>query len=294
MANLSGRVALVAGASRGAGRGIALALGEAGATVYVSGRTVRGGPPPMDGAAGTIEDTAAEVTARGGVGIPVQTDHTSEADVVALFERIAADHGRLHVLANAVWGGHDGVRSGEEWMASMGVPFWDKTAAEWQHMMMAGPYAYWLTTCHALRMMTKVKTGLVVGVTDFVVAGANPDEYGGGGQLMAELAHTTINRLMKCMSVEAKPKRIAVITLMPGFMRTERVQLFLPTDKLKKMFRYDLSETPEYLGRAVAALAADRNALAKTGTIQFVADLATEYGFTDADGKVVPRFAPFG
>lgn len=292
MAKLKGRVALVAGASRGAGRGIAVALGEAGATVYVTGRSVRGGPPPAGGAPGTIDDTAAEVTARGGVGIAVPTDHTREADVVALFERIATEHGRLHVLANAVWGGHDEVTSVDEWMPSMGVPFWDKPAAEWQHMMMAGPYAYWLTTCRALRLMAKAKSGLVVGVTDFFVEGANPDDY--GGQLMSELAHTTINRLMKCMSAEAKPKRVAVITLMPGFMRTERVQTFLTTDKLKKMFRYDLSETPEYLGRAVAALAADPKALAKTGTIQFVADLAQHYGFTDADGKAVPRFAPFG
>jgi NAD(P)-dependent dehydrogenase (short-subunit alcohol dehydrogenase family) len=112
------------------------------------------------------------------------------------------------------------------------------------------------------------------------------------GQLVWDLAHHCINRLMLGLSAEAKPHHIAVVTLMPGFMRTENVLRVLATPEQKKMFRLDLSETPEYLGRAVAALAADENVAEKSGKIHFVADLAREYGFTDVDGRTIPRFDP--
>lgn len=291
MRTLQDRIAVVAGASRGAGRGIALALGEAGATVYVVGRTTRGGTPPADGAPGTIDDTADDVTRRGGVGIPVRADCTREADVAALFDRVAADHGRLDVLANAVWGAADLGQSTDEWLATIGRPFWEQPTSVWDHMMTAGPYAYFLTSAYAARLMARARRGLIVGVTDGLVEGVNPDDY--NGQLVWDLAHTCINRMMKGMSVECGKQAIAVVTLMPGFMRTERVQMHMTTEKLKRMFRYDLSETPEYLGRAVAALTADRDVMAKTGRVHFVADLAKEYGFTDVDGRTIPRFAPF-
>ncbi len=176
MKPLEGKVAVVAGASRGAGRGIALALGEAGATVYVAGRTVRGGTQPSDGAPGTIEDTAEELTARGGCGIAVRADCTQLADVAALIDRVQNEQGKLDVLANAVWGGADAFSSVEDWRESWKRPFWE--------------------------------------------------------------------------------------------------QPFEKTEELKKMFRLDLSESVEYIGRAVAALSADSDVLEKTGKIHFVADLA--------------------
>ncbi len=292
MKPLGGKVAVVAGASRGAGRGIALALGESGATVYVAGRTVRGGPRPPDGAPGTIEDTAEELTARGGCGIAVRTDCTEVADVAALFDRVQKEHGKLDVLANAVWGGADAFSSVEDWQESWKLPFWEQPFDQWRQMIVAGPIAYFLTSCRAARLMAAAGAGLIVGVTDGIIDGVPPDQY--QGQLMWDLGHHCINRLMVGMAAEGKPHRIAVVTLMPGFMRTERVMMNLKTEELKKMFRLDLSESVEYIGRAVAALAADPNILEKTAKIHFVADLAREYGLTDVDGKAIPRFRPFG
>jgi NAD(P)-dependent dehydrogenase (short-subunit alcohol dehydrogenase family) len=290
MQPLAGKVAVVAGASRGAGRGIARALGTAGATVYVVGRTVRGGPRPPDGAPGTIEETAEEVTARGGVGIPVPADCTNESQVAAVFERVAREQGKLDVLANAVWGVADGCPSFEDWQAAWSRPFWEQPLRQWSDMMNAGPYAYFLTGYHAARLMVPAGKGLIAGVTDGVVEGST-GEY--GGQLVWDLAHQCINRLLLGMSVETKAHNVAVVTLMPGFMQTERVLMNVKTDELKKMFRFDKSESTEYLGRAVAALAADPQVIEKTGKIHFVADLAREYGFTDVDGRYVPRFNLF-
>jgi NAD(P)-dependent dehydrogenase (short-subunit alcohol dehydrogenase family) len=295
-APLSSTIAVVTGASRGAGRGIALGLGEAGATVYCVGRTRRGGAAPIDGAPGSIDDTADEVTRRGGRGIAAPADATDDAQLAAVFTGIEAEHGRLDVLANAVWGGHDAHASFDAQMAAMGQPFWTGAARQWQLTMGAGPHAYLLASAHAARLMAARKRGLIVGVTDFVFGDPAEAPTGGymRGMLFSDLAHHCINRLMLALSEELKPSTVAVVTLMPGFMRTERVARAMTTDKLKKMFRYDLSESVLYVGRAVAALAADRHALAKSGRIHYVADLAAEYGFTDEDGTRHPRFAPFG
>jgi NAD(P)-dependent dehydrogenase (short-subunit alcohol dehydrogenase family) len=289
---LRGRVAVVTGASRGAGRGIALALGDAGATVYVVGRTRRDGPKPADGAEGTIEQTAEEVTARGGVGIPVAADCTLEPQVAAVFERVRLEQGRLDILANAVWGAADSYKTMEEWMGSMSRPFWQQPPRLWQDMISAGPYAYYLASCHAAPLIAATGKGLIVGVTDGVIDGIADGEY--GGQLVWDLSHRCINRMLMGMSVEARPHKIAVVTLMPGFMRTERVMMNLKTEKQKKLFGFDKSESTEYIGRAVAALGADPKVMQKTGKLFFVADLAQEYGFTDVDGKFVAKFNPFG
>jgi NAD(P)-dependent dehydrogenase (short-subunit alcohol dehydrogenase family) len=209
-----------------------------------------------------------------------------------LFGRIEREEERLDVLANAVWGGGDAYGSADDWIASMGRPFWERSADLWRHMMVAGPYAYYLASAHAARLMAAHGGGLIVSVTDGLVEGASGDEY--QGQLMWDVAHRCIDRMMAGMSEECRKHGIAVVTLMPGFMQTERVVRLLTTDALRKQFRFDLSESTEYVGRAVAALAADRNVMRQSGRVHFVADLAEEYGFTDIDGRRVPRFAPFG
>jgi NAD(P)-dependent dehydrogenase (short-subunit alcohol dehydrogenase family) len=283
---LEGKVAVVTGSSRGGGRGIALALGDAGATVYVTGRTTRGGPRPVDGAAGTVDDTADEVTARGGRGIPVRVDLTSEGEVARLFDRVDREQGRLDLLANAVWGGNERVD-----MEAWSQPFWEQPASQWHSTMTAGPYAYLLASREAARRMAAARRGLIVHLTDGVMQdGSRP--Y--AGQICWDLAHECVARMVLGMSQDLKERGVAVLALMPGFMRTERVLMHMTSEELKKMTRFDLSESPEYLGRAVAALAADPQAIRKTGTIAFVADLAREYGFTDVDGRQPPRFNPNG
>jgi NAD(P)-dependent dehydrogenase (short-subunit alcohol dehydrogenase family) len=278
---LNGKVAVVAGASRGAGRGIALALGDAGATVYVTGRTTRGGPKPIDGALGTVEDTAEEVTSRGGQGIAVPTDCTNPAEVSSLFERVQGEQSRLDVMACSIF---DGLNFMQGW----GKPFWEQPDSDWREGI-AGATALYLTARHATAMMAKQKSGLIVGITDMVMDDKEPRGY--CGHMMQDIGHETIDRLMFNMSHELKKHRVAVCTLMPGFMRTERVLMHLKTEVLKKQFGFERSESTEFLGRAVAALAADpKGALARSGKISFVADIAQQYGFTDIDGRVVPRF----
>jgi len=279
MKTLEGKVAIAAGASRGAGRGIALALGEAGATVYVAARTSKRGPKPPDNAPGTIEETAAEVTARGGQGIAVRADLSAEEQVAALFRRVEKDQGRLDVLANSVWSAN--------FMPVWSKRFWDLSATLWQETLQTVS-AYWHTSVHAARLMGKQRHGLIVYVTDNL----RPDASGYRGQILHDLGHECLNRLVIGLSRETKKSKIAVVGLNSGFMRTERVLMHMTTEARKKQFRFDLSESPEYIGRAVAALAADRNAMRKTGQLLWAANLAKEYGFTDIDGRYIPLFDP--
>jgi NAD(P)-dependent dehydrogenase (short-subunit alcohol dehydrogenase family) len=279
MKPLKAKIAVVAGSSRGAGRGIALALGDAGATVYVAARTSRKGPKPADRVPGTVEDTAEEVSARGGKGIPVCADLSDEKQVGALFRRVQKDHGRLDLLANSAWSAN--------FMAVWSKPFWELGPAIWRETMDTMS-VYWLTSVHAARIMTKHRRGLIIHVTDNL----HPDPSAHRGQILHDLAHEFINRLVMNLSLAAKKSKIAVVGLNPGFMRTERVLMHMNSEARKKQFRFDLSETPEYIGRAAAALAADPKALKKTGQLLWACDLAKEYGFTDVDGRYIPRFDP--
>jgi NAD(P)-dependent dehydrogenase (short-subunit alcohol dehydrogenase family) len=230
--------------------------------------------------------------------VAAQADCTDDRQVAALFDRIAKEHGRIDVLANAVWGAADALGESvtmDNWMSLWSTPFWEQPTTAWQHMMDGGPRAYFLMSTHAIRNMVKQGRGLIVGVTDLYFEpppGKKPPDPIGHGQLLWTLSHLCINLLMQGIAGEAKKKKIAALTLMPGFMRTERVVRVMTDDKIKKQFRFDLSESTEFIGRAVAALAADSRVMSKSGRVHFVADLAREYGFTDVDGRQVPKFNP--
>lgn len=291
MNSLTGQVVLAVGASRGAGRGIALSCGDAGATVYVAARSAKGGPKPRDSAPGTVEDTAEQVTARGGVGIPVCADMSDDGQVSALFRRIAKEHGRLDVLANAAWG--------PEVIPEWSKPFWELSDHLWPETL-STIGACWLSSVHAARVMTKARRGLIIHVTDNYevpgddVSSGRPasDPSAWRGQALHDLGHESINRLIFAMSKSTAKFNIAVVGLNPGFMRTERVLMHMANDQMKHQFRFDLSESVEYLGRAVVALAGAKNLKEKNGKYLWVCDLAREYGFTDIDGRYIPKFDP--
>lgn len=262
---LQGKVAIVAGGSRGAGAGVARALGSAGATVYVSGRTVRGGPPPRDGAAGTVEDTAEEVTRRGGVGIAAACDHTVDAQVATLFERVQQEQGRLDLLVNAVWGGNELPSLQADW----GRPFWEQDeppAGGWDAMFTTGVRPALIAAHHASRVMAAQKGGLIVNVS-FAYPSPAPSPY--IGHLLYDLSKVALCRLAFGLSEELRPHGVAALALSPGHMRTERVLRHFDTDEQSWRSVPELagSETPEYLGRAVAALAADPDVLRRSGQV---------------------------
>jgi NAD(P)-dependent dehydrogenase (short-subunit alcohol dehydrogenase family) len=286
--DLRGRVAMVAGASRGAGRGIALALGECGATVYVTGRTFRGGPVPPDGAPGTIEETADEVNARGGRGIPVAVDFTREPDVAALFERVEREAGRLDILANAVFGW-----SAESFEAFLHPErkrkmFWEQNSTSWKESVEGGPYAHLLGAVHGARMMAKHGGGLIVSITEPIL-GFGPKTL---DWALIELGHRGINEMASAMKSDLAKIGVTIVALAPGFMRTERVLMHMSgrREKHKKASGFHLSETPEYTGRAIAKMCADKKIARHSGKLVFVGDLAKTYKFKDADGKFVANF----
>jgi NAD(P)-dependent dehydrogenase (short-subunit alcohol dehydrogenase family) len=283
---LNGKIAVVAGASRGCGRGIALALGDAGATVLVTGRTTRDGVKPADGAPGTIEDTADDVTRRGGQGIPVQVDHTDAARVEELFTRIRREHGRVDILACAVWGGNE-LYLDPVWKQ----PFWKQPARMWNQYMGAGPQAFWIAAQAASSLMAERGAGLIVAVSEPTI-GAPPVSGSVQWDLFWHLPHYSLNRLVGVLASDARAAGIAIVGLLPGFMKTERVEMHMrdADEEARKEYRYDLAESTEYSGRAVVALAGDPNVLEKAGKLVFVADAAKEYGFTDIDGKYVDNF----
>jgi NAD(P)-dependent dehydrogenase (short-subunit alcohol dehydrogenase family) len=279
MQTLKGKIAVVAGASRGAGRGIALALGDAGATVYVVARTSREGPKPTDNAPGTVEETAEELTARGGRGIPVRADLGNDDEAAALFERIEQEQGRLDVMANSAWA--------PDCMAVWSKRFWELSPAMWRATLETVSVC-WFTSVYAARIMSRQSHGLIVHVTDNL----HPNTSAHRGHILHDLGHECLNRLVMSLSMEMKKSQVAVVGLNPGFMRTERVLMYMTSEERKKQFRFDLSESPEYIGRAVAALAADASVFQKNGKLLWVADLAKEYGFTDVDGRYIPLFDP--
>ena len=281
MRRLTDSVALVTGASRGAGCAIAIELGTAGATVYVTGRSVRGGPT-TDKVPGTVDDTAQAVSERGGRGIAVRCDHTVDADVEALFERIRSDHGRLDVLVNNVWGGYEHPDCRPLPM----VPFWEQPLEQWGRMFDAGVRAHLTASRLAVPLMLAQRRGLIVSTT------ANLEPLGYLPNVFYDLSKHAVHRLVWAIAHELREHQIASLAVAPGFMRTERiVEAFRRAGAEAALDGPGgPKETPVYLARAVVALAADDRVLEKSGQILEVGALARQYGFTDADGS---QPAPF-
>jgi NAD(P)-dependent dehydrogenase (short-subunit alcohol dehydrogenase family) len=281
MTQLDNVVALVTGASRGAGRGIALELGAAGATVYVTGRSV-GGAPTTDNVPGTIDDTAREVTERGGRGIAVRCDHTIDADVESLFDRIRKEHGRLDLLVNNVWGGYENSACRPLPL----VPFWDQPLRQWNAMFTAGVRAHLVASRLAVPLMLPQRRGLIVSTT------ANLEALPYLRNLFYDLAKNAVARMAWAMAQELREDGIASLAVAPGFMRTERI-----VEAFRRAGVPDAvngpggpKETTAYLGRAIVALASDTRVIDKSGQLVEVGALAREYGFTDVDGTQPPPF----
>jgi NAD(P)-dependent dehydrogenase (short-subunit alcohol dehydrogenase family) len=283
-------VAVVTGASRGAGRGIAIELGAAGATVYVTGRSTRTQPADtygdilalsgLDAVPGSIDATAEELTQAGGRGIAVRCDHTREDEVAALFAQVQRDEGRIDLLVNNAWGGHETFNGVFE------APFWEHSLAQWDSMFDRGVRNHLLSSRFAAPIMVAQGRGLIVTTTFW-----DRDRYL-RGNLFYDLAKAAMNRLAFGMAQELRPHGVASLAVSPGWMRTEFVLTGHKTDEAHWTERPALArtESPRYLGRAVAALAGDPKVLDKSGAVHRVADLAREYGFTDTDGRQVEAF----
>jgi NAD(P)-dependent dehydrogenase (short-subunit alcohol dehydrogenase family) len=281
MKPLTGKVAVVAGATRGAGRGIARMLGEAGATVYCTGRgaarTPSGGRHA--GRPETVEETAEMVTAAGGTGIPVRVDHAVEGEVEALYARVKAEQGRLDVQVNVLGSPH-----------VMGfTPFWESKLEDDLPGLEGYVWPHLITCRHAVPLMIEGKSGLIVTVQE-------SHTLGYGGSIFYDMGPLVLKRLMYDLAEELAPHGVAAVAIAPGFMRTEEVLATMKateenwrevvrTSKEAQGWGFAGSETPCFVGRAIAALAADPRVMRKSGAILNSWGLSEEYGFTDINGE---------
>ena len=253
MVNLNGKVALVAGASRGVGRGVAVELAAAGATVYATGRTI-----------------SAEAFGANARVVPLRCDHTRDGEVEAVFGRIRGERGRLDVLVNSVWGGYESMFEGGAF--TWPLPFWEQPLWRWDAMFAAGVRAAYVASAHAARAMVGQGGGLIVNVSFWAA-----QKHLGNVAYGASKAAT--DKMTSDMAHELRAHNVAVVSLYPGLVRTEKV--------MESAAFLDLSnsESPQFAGRAVAALAADPEVMGKSGRVLVAAALAEEYGFTDVDGR---------
>ncbi|WP_329416015.1 SDR family oxidoreductase [Streptomyces sp. NBC_00704] len=276
---LQGKVALVAGATRGAGRGIAVELGAAGATVYVTGRTTRERRSEYDRPE-TIEDTADLVTEAGGRGVAVPTDHLDPVRVRALVDRIAREQDRLDVLVNDIWGA--------EHLFEWDTPVWEHDLDNGLRLLRLAVETHAVTSHHALPLLLRRPGGLVVEMTDGT-AEYNRDTY--RVNLFYDLAKTSVLRMAFALAHEIGPREATAVALTPGWMRSELMLDHFGVrednwpDALDRVPHFAISETPRFVGRAVAALAADPGVARFNGRSLSSGGLAREYGFTDLDGS---------
>ncbi|MEA2330456.1 MAG: hypothetical protein QOH58_594 [Thermoleophilaceae bacterium] len=276
--DLEGKVALVAGATRGGGRGIAVALGEAGATVYATGRSTREGRSEVDRPE-TIEETAELVTAAGGEGIAVAADHLDPEQVGGLIGRIDSEHGRLDVLVNDIWGA--------EHLFEWNTPVWEHDLDRGLRLLRLAIDTHLITSHHALPLLVRNPGGLVIEVTDGTAA-YNADHY--RVSMFYDLAKTSVTRMAWAQAQELQPHGGTAVALTPGWMRSE---LMLEhhgvsesnwREATERTPHFCISESPRYVGRAVAALAGDPDVARWNGESLSSGQLAQVYGFTDLDG----------
>lgn len=286
MKPLHGKIALVAGGTRGAGRGIAIELGAAGATVYVTGRTTRGQVSEYNRPE-TIEETAELVTKAGGQGIAVQVDHLIPEQVQALANRIEQEQGRLDILVNDIWGGENLV----EW----NIPVWEHSLEKGLRMLRLAIDTHLITSHFVLPLLIKNKNGLIVEMTDGT-AEYNRDHY--RLSMYYDLVKNSINRMAWALAQEVKPHECTAVSLTPGWLRSElMLEIFKVTeenwpDAAAEEPHFIISESTRYVGRAVAALAGDPEVSRWNGQSLSSGQLAQVYGFTDVDGSQ-PNCMPY-
>jgi NAD(P)-dependent dehydrogenase (short-subunit alcohol dehydrogenase family) len=272
MSALSGKVAVVTGASRGIGKGIAIVLAEQGATVYVTGRTVTPGSYYLPG---TIGQTAAECDRRGGMGIAVQVDHANDDQVAALFEQVKREQGRLDLLVN------NAFTLSEDLIVPK--PFWDKPLSNWE-MVDVGVRSNYTAAWHAAHMMVPQKSGLIVAVSGYVGVTYTYSVVFG-------TAKSAVDRMARDMAIELKPHNVASISLWQNLTFGERALYNLernPEMKARTVTNPAIGCTVEFPGRVVAALTGDPQIMKRTGGSFINAEVAQEYGITDIDGKIIP------
>lgn len=276
---LQNKIALVAGATRGAGRGIAVELGAAGATVYVTGRTTKGQPSEYNRPE-TIEETAALVTAAGGQGIAVPTDHLVPQQVEALVQRIDQEAGRLDLLVNDIWGG--------ELLTEWNVPVWKHSLDKGLRLLRLAIDTHLITSHYALPLLIRQPGGLLIEMTDGTTV-YNQDHY--RLNVYYDLAKSSVNRMAWALAQELAPHGCTALALTPGWLRSElMLEGYGVTeanwrDALTQAPDFGISETPHYVGRAVAHLAADGAVSRYNGASLSSGELAKVYGFTDLDGS---------
>ena len=263
---------MVTGASRGIGKGIALALAAHGATVYVTGRTVSAGMHPL---AGTVGETAAEVESRGGTGIAVRVEHGDDDQVAALFEQVRREQGRLDILVNNAFALPEDLTAG--------TPFWERPLADWE-MVDVGVRSNFVAAVHAAKIMTQQKSGLVVAISGYTGVAYT---YG----VVFGMCKTAVDRMARDMAIELQPHNVASLSLWQGLTYTERAQVNL--SRRPEMARETVTNpavgcSPEFPGRVIAALAVDPQIMTRSGGTFITAELAGQYGITDVDGKVIP------
>lgn len=270
MRPLSDKVAVITGASRGVGKGIALALAEQGATVYVTGRTEVAGSAPLPG---TIFETATQIDERGGKGVPVKVDLANDQEIADLFARVSQEQGRLDILVNSA------ISIPPEMTAPGG--FWEKPVSNIE-IMDIGLRAAFLCAWHAAKIMVPQGSGLIAGISGYV--GVN---YTYGPIFGA--TKSGLDRLARDMAVELKPHGVTSLSLWQGFTFTERANENLRSvPGMASQLFSDAGSSPEFPGRVIAALAADPSVLSRSGGTFINAELAREYGLTDIDGRTIP------
>ncbi len=267
---LAGKVAVVTGASRGIGRGVALALADQGATVYVTGRTVTPGRSPLPG---TVGQTALEVDARGGKGVAVQVDHADDAQVAALFDQVRREQGRLDLLVNNAISIPDSMTDR--------IGFWEKPLANWE-MIDVGLRSNFTAAWHAAKIMVPQKSGLIVALSGYVGVTYTYDVIFG-------TCKAAVDRMARDMAIELKAHDVASLSLWQGFTYTERAQANLKTvPGMASQLNSTVGSSVEFPGRVIAALAADPDVMKRTGGAFISAELAQDYGVTDIDGRAIP------